>query len=748
MSGFAGTTVGRWTILAALTFLPAALAAQQASIHGIVTASATGVPLEGVTVALQSEGRERHGTVTDRNGFYQIGGIEAGAYSLRATALGFVAHEESITFARGDQRSVTIGLDADVVLLDAIVVAGETGPTVRDLGRQRVTPADLRRVPVPAGSGDLASYLQTLPGVTTTGDRGGQLFVRGGGPASNEVLVDGIPIYQPFHILGFFSVFPEDLVSSVDFYAGGFGARYNGRTSSVLDVGLRDGNPNRLKAMGSVSPFLAEAVVEGPAGPGLSWIASIRRSLVEETSGALMGTTQPIGFESRLLKVTATAGDNLRCSALALHTSDFGRLDPEETVSHIAWKNLLVGGRCVTQLQNFMRLLEVNFSYSSAQNAAVSRGSSNLTSSVDRTQHDAHLTSMVGSIPVYAGYHLYAEFLDYDLSELYAVDRNEDMVFGASAYLEAAIPAGSRAEVRPGVVVTGSPRLGVEPRLRASWEPFGGGGKLQGALGLYRQDVVGISDMRDVGSVFTAWMRTPDDLPIEAVHAILGWQQSLPGGARWSVEGYYKRLKDIPVPLWQAVAAFTTHLGRADGKSYGADARLEYTIPHFYGLLGYGLGWTEYEVSQAEFMRWFGDPVQRFHPPHDRRHQLNALINLDLAGFTASARWQLGSGLPFTQPLGFDEAFDFARDLYDVSSAIGTTRLVLDRPFTGRLPVTHRLDLSLERGFDLPFGRLSAQVGAINGYDRRNMFYYDLFTGRRVDQLPFAPYASLTLRTR
>jgi hypothetical protein len=59
----------------------------------------------------------------------------------------------------------------------------------------------------------------------------------------------------------------------------------------------------------------------------------------------------------------------------------------------------------------------------------------------------------------------------------------------------------------------------------------------------------------------------------------------------------------------------------------------------------------------------------------------------------------------------------------------------------------HGLDLSLERGFDLPIGRLTGQVGAINAYDRRNMFYYDLFAGRRVDQLPFVPYASLTLRS-
>jgi hypothetical protein len=207
-------------------------------------------------------------------------------------------------------------------------------------------------------------------------------------------------------------------------------------------------------------------------------------------------------------------------------------------------------------------------------------------------------------------------------------------------------------------------------------------------------------------------------------------------------------MKDIPVPAWQATTQFTTRLDRADGRVLGVDTRVEYTRPHFYGFVGYGYASTLYEATQPEFEVWFGDPVQRYHPPQDRRHQLNALTTLDLAGFRASARWQFGTGLPFSRPIGFDEAFDFTHELPDVDTNVGTTRMLLDRPFTGRLPTMHRLDVSLGRGFELPFGRVTAAIGAINAYDRQNMFYYDLFTGRRVDQLPLAPYASVTLRSR
>lgn len=732
---------------AALLALPAVARAQEASIQGIVTSASTGGPQEGVAILLEADGRQARATVTDRNGYYQIGGIPPGSYLLRSRHIAHVDHQQTVVFAAGQRVTASFRLEPAAVALEGVVVSGERGATVTELGRQRVTPADLRLVPVPAGSGDLASYLQTLPGVTTTGDRGGQLFVRGGTAAENLVLVDGIPIYQPFHILGFFSVFPEDLVSSVDFYASGFGARYSGRTSSVLDVGLRDGNPNGFSVTGSLSPFVAEGIVQGPLAPGLTGLVSVRRSLIDATSETLLGTRQPITFDSQLFKLTTTTGDDLRCSVLGLRTFDRGRLDPEQDDSHLDWRNLLLGGRCVAQLGGFLRLLESNFSYSRVDNAAVSRGSSRFHSTIERMQHDAHTTSMVGAVPLFAGYHLYTELTDYNLAELFGLQVGRGGVYGFSGYAELALALGGRIELRPGVVLTAAPRPGVEPRVRASWEPFGSPDqKLQGALGLYRQDVIGTSDMRDVGSVFVAWMESPDDRPVESMHAMLGWQQSLGGGLRWSVEGYYKRLQDIPVPRWSAVARFATRLGPATGETYGVDGRMEYRSRRLHGFVGYGYGSTAYETAQTEFTTWFGDSVQRYHPPHDRRHQVNAVANLDLGGFTASARWQLGTGLPFTRPLGFEETFDFTEHFHDVSASRGTTRLILDRPFNSRLPIMHRLDLSVEREFELALGVLTAQVGAINAYDRRNMFYYDLFSGRRVDQLPLAPYAAITVR--
>jgi hypothetical protein len=735
-------------VAAALCCVPVTAAAQQAAILGIVAESGTGRALENVTITLDTGGRTSYRTLTDRNGFYQIPGISAGTYTLRIRRVGYREHEQIITLAAGAQRRVSVRLEQTAVALEAVAVTAEqAAAAIREPERKVVTPTDIRMVPVPGGSGDLVTYVQTLPGVTTTGDRGGQLFVRGGTPADNLVLVDGIPIYRPFHILGFFSVFPQDLVSGADFYPGGFGARYQGRTASVLDVRLREGNPLGFRAMASVSPFLTEALAEGSV-EGATLLASVRRSLVEETSGTLLGATQPLTFESQLLKVTTTHRSDDRCSLLALRSADRGRLDPEDEESRVAWNNLLFGVRCVTLRRG--QLLEAHWGYTRSGGDAVARGSSRLQSSVWRVQHDLHATGRIGLIPVEAGYEIYLEAMTYDVSELLSSGtQGRDDVWGVSVYAEPTVPVGSRIEVRPGVALIASPKAAVEPRLRVRWEPFGpSNGALQGSLGLYRQYVVGMSDMRDVSSVFVAWMEAPDREPLEALQGMLGWQQRLGGGLSWSVDGYYKRLTGIPVTVWSAVAEFTTRLSRADGKTLGADVRVEYSSPHFSGILSYGYSRTLYEASQQEFSTWFGEPVQSYHPPHDRRHQINAILSLELGDFTASARWQFGSGFPFTRPIGFDEAFDFARELYQVQNTLGTSRLLLDRPFTGRLPPVHRLDLSLRRAFDVSFGQIVVQAGVVNAYDRQNMFYYDLFTGRRLDQLPVAPYASVTLRSR
>lgn len=724
----------------------------QSSLQGVISDLATGQPMEAVNIFMQSIDDEDliRGAATDRNGYYRITNITPGEYLVRVSFIGYATYTDTLMIERGDQKNLNLTLRFDDEQLDEVVVALEGGVTRREVGHQRLTSTDLSRVPTPAGSGDLASYLQALPGVVTAGDRGGQLFIRGGMPSENMVMMDGALIYQPFHIVGFFSPFPEDLIADVDFYAGGFGPRFNDRISSVMDIRMRNGDRFNHRASVSLSPFLGEVIAEGPIQEGQSsWIAAVRSSQIERTSETLIGEQQPLRFESQYLKLSQV-DENVRCSALGLHTYDRGRIDFDSDDT-LQWRNVVVGGRCTTLPTDSRTLIDVNMGISSITNRSINVGRSNFFSRITRFYLNTNLTNYFRDIRVDYGMYSTAKWIRFDMSELFQVDQaSKYTLFMVGGYFENTFNLGNRITLRPGAAITFSPRYdpSFEPRVRASWQPLGRETEeLSAVVGIYRQPVVGVSDIRDINSVFTAWMRAPiGGEQLEAVHFLGGWHQTLLRGVNLSVEGFYKRLKNMAVTTWSPVARFSTDLALANGEVYGWDLHLELNRGRYYGFVGYGYSWTIYETAQDNFGVWFGEPLQRYHPPHDRRHQVNTMMSVDLAGFTFGARWQIGNGLPFTQPIGFDEVHFFDSQLPDVRRDYGTPRVIMDRPYEGRMPVYHRLDLSVERKFTISRAELAAQLGAINVYNQTNIFFYDVFTHRRVDQLPFSPFFSLKMK--
>ncbi|MEX2601376.1 MAG: TonB-dependent receptor [Balneolaceae bacterium] len=731
------------------------LYSQAATVQGIITDQETGGALTGANIILTPlEGEGVYGQAADQNGFYQIAGIPSGEYAVRITFIGYTAYEDSLSLEAGENRTISLGLEPDDTELGELVISQQGGAARIQAGRQRVSAADLGRIPTPAGSGDLASYLQAMPGVVTTGDRGGQLYIRGGTPSENMVLVDGTLIYQPFHIIGFFSVFPSELVSSADVYAGGFGPRYSGRTSSVIDVRMRDGNRHVNRASGSLSPFLGEFTAEGPIEAGqASWIASMRHSLIEQTSPHFMSELQPLHFESQYLKMTHFGISDSRCSAMGLRTYDRGQLDFDGG-EIFRWNNFIMGGRCVILPVDSDFLFDINTGYSYVSNAVGNSEDPDRFSKASRFALDINLTKYRGEIRFNYGAFIRIKGLNYNMSEQFQAPNfgNVHMLLGGG-YVEAGIPLGDRVQFSPGVVTTMYREWyppSIEPRMQISWQPWGTDNEeLHFAAGRYSQPLLGLNDNRDASSLFTAWMPAPvDEVQLQALHFLLGWRQTLTRGVEISVESYHKRLQHIPIAVWSTFARFTTDLALADGRVYGGDVRIEVNRHPFYGFIGYGYSWTEYSSEQEHFGVWFGEPVQNYHPTHDRRHQLNSHMSLILGSYTLGVRWQLGTGLPYTRPIGFDELHFFDDRLPNVRGMFGSQRVLLDRPYGGRTPTYHRLDVSLEREIDTAAGLLTLQAGAINMYDHSNIFYYDVYTHRRINQMPFAPYLSLKLERR
>ena len=728
--------------------------AQNASIQGIVSERNTGEPLQGANILLRSDFDDReYGTAAGRNGFYRIGSVEPGTWIIRFSFIGYTAHVDTIEVLAGETKSINISLVTDENMLEELVVSNKAGAAKRIEGAQRITAADFRKVPGPS-SGDLATYIQTLPGVVSMGDRGGQLFIRGGTPSENMVLVDGAIMYQPSHIVGYYSPLPENIVSGADFYAGGFSPRYSGRISSVLDVQLRHGNLYNPEGSVTINPFAAELFAEGPFKKGKSsWIFSVRNSYIDRTSSWYPVEEQPLKFGSQFLKTSYITDEN-RCSAMLMHTYDNGRLDFESD-EKIKWRNFIVGGRCTMLPDGLGTLVNTNVNLSTFSNSVGGSGPFGFSSNIMRLSMDIDLRQYAGNTRFDYGFYTRFKTLTFDLGEAFAgFNSGSSTHFIIGGHLESTIPLAEKFNIQPGLAFSYNGIFGVaaEPRFRFNWNPFGRDSEeISGSAGIYIQPITGVSDIRDVSSVFIAWMSAPvGESQKEAFHGLLGWQQTLTDGLTWSLEGYYKRMQNLAIPVWNTIAEFTTELALADGETAGGDIRVEYNKGRFYGLIGYGYSWTMYSSAQDHFNIWFGEPIQEFHPPHDRRHQINSLISLDIGPYTAGARWQMGSGMPFTQPLGFDDILDFREQLPNVNTDRGIRRIIIDKPFRGRMPTTHRLDVSVERSFQIsPSGSLiNLQVGAINTYDKTNIFYYDIFTNRRIDQLTFAPYLTLKLEMK
>ena len=368
-------------IFAVVPWFSTVVGQSDGTLRGIVTSENDGRPLPNANVVLATPGDSLfRATATNVDGYYEFERIPPGRYYFRASFVGFETYRDTVSLG-SDPVQKSISLVSRSEEMEEVTVAAEREALERQAGLQTVRAAGVSRVPTPGPSGDLAAYLKTLPSVTSTGDRGGQLYVRGGTPSQNLVRVDGLSIINPFHISPLFSAFPEKILKSADVYAGGFGAEYAGALSSVIDVMLRDGNMKNYEGTASVSPFITSALVEGPIEQGRSsFLGSVRYSLIEQSAPSLTGRQAPLRFYD-LVGRYSFRRETAQCNLTGMHTFDRGRINPKrETV--LRWTNTSVGGRCLLFGSGLENAIDVSIGYTGFDNSAGTSGAPERTSSV------------------------------------------------------------------------------------------------------------------------------------------------------------------------------------------------------------------------------------------------------------------------------------------------------------------------------------------------------------------------------
>ncbi len=727
---------------------------QTASIRGFVTDADDGEALAGVNVILESDTGGLRGGVTDRDGIYSLTRITPGTYVLRFSFVGYTPRSDTLVFRAGQRLNLNASLQAATGVLEEVIVESQAESAAARVtaGLQTVSPMDMDILPAPDVSGDLASFLTTLPGVVTLGDRGGQYYIRGGEPSHNLTLLDGMYVYQPYHILGFYSAFSSDIIHQADIHTAGYGAPFTGRISSVIDIKSRNGDKRKYTGAVSLSPFISSVQVEGPLVHNkLSFLASARQSVVEQIAQSYVAQDMPYTFGDAFFKVHGQVSSNSQLSVSGLYTSDRGTIglqSEDRILEEVGWRNAAAGLRYVVLPHALPFVAEVHLSYSFLETKQGPANDPVRRSEISGFQYAVHMNSFYQRTQWKWGLYWRAPRIIADLGGLF-----QDTEFGLSRRHKAGL------YVEPEFYITSSLKARVtaiaelfpgqedgynhtEARVRAIWQQDEHEVSL--GAGWYHQEVFGLSDRRDAANIFTAWRSAPAENLSRSVHALAGYRVSPSPWLELSVETYYKQLKDLFIAEWTAYPRFTSRLQRADGRAMGVELRAEVRRQKFYGYVNYGLSSVRYISKQPSAALWFGSEKFEFRPPHDRRHQLNVVATTRIADIDISARWNFGSGRPFTQVYGFD-GFLLLDGALNLFTAPDDQRVIYGLPFDALLPAYHRLDISLEREFVFERFVLTGQAGVINAYNRRNLFALDLFTSERNYQLPIVPIAGIRI---
>lgn len=254
-----------------------AIFAQKVTISGYITDKNSSESLISASMYETTSGK---GTVSNASGFYSLT-LPAGEINIRYTYVGYKPEYRKLTVRKDTMINVSMSGSTELSEI-TLYSARETGVKGSQMGAVEIPAGQIKSIPTLFGETDVIKALQLLPGVQGGTEGSAGLYVRGGGPDENLLLLDGIPVYNVNHMFGFFSVFNADAVKNVTLYKGNFPARFGGRLSSVVDIVTNDGNDQKIHGNFSIGLISSKFNLEGPIIKGkTTFNVSLRRTYAD-----------------------------------------------------------------------------------------------------------------------------------------------------------------------------------------------------------------------------------------------------------------------------------------------------------------------------------------------------------------------------------------------------------------------------------------------------------------------------------
>ena len=654
--------------------------------------------------------------------------------------------------------------------LDAVQIVGENTRKEQETRTSviSVTPKDMSKMPAIGGQPDFAQYLQVLPGIISTGDQGGQLYVRGGTPVQNMLLMDGVILYNPFHSIGIFSVFDMDIMSSADVYTGGFGAEFGGRISSVMDIKTRDGNKKRLSGKVDINNIGGQLLLEGPIvklkedrKTSLSFILSGKGSFLDKSSKAFYPYVDnpdglPYNFWDLYGKITLATKNGTRWNVFGFNYDDRVKYS---SVANYGWNNWGIGSNFLIVPGDAPTTIEGSLAYS------------NYTSELKDVNYDPRKSTMEGftfdlGFNYYLGNSLLKVGIDvvgyntfYEYYTIYHAQRDiEDHTTDMSLFVKYKYNFRNKLLIEPGFRLQYYYSLGEvspEPRIALKYNILPNL-RLKLAAGMYSQNLVSITSDRDVVSLFNGFLSSPlesdmlpntllnDDKEIKgrlqkSQHAILGLEYDPINPLSINIEGYFKNFSQLISANRYKMLESDYEFIWEKGQAYGGDISVKYEQKGVYLWFVYSLGWVKRN-----------DGVVSYYPHFDRRHNINLVASYSFGkrrSWEVNCRWNFGTGFPFTQTQAYYPHYDPTYINDDYVTTNDDVYFMLADLNQARLPSYHRLDLGAKKKFFLGNRHtLELYFSMTNVYNYKNVFYVNRMTNSVVYQLPFLYYFGLTWR--
>lgn len=752
----------------------------QCTVKGVLFDESNGEAIPFANVVLDGTS---HGCATDINGFFLINKIPAGQYTLKVKYMGYEEYSEVITLAKGKTITRTIHLKPAAQMLKAVEITDnkvEERRTQTQVSVEKLTASQIQQMPSIGGTADIAQYMQVLPGVSSTGDQGGQLYIRGGSMIQNLCLLDGMIVYNPFHSIGLYSIFETDVILNADIYTGGFGAEYGGRMSSVMDITTRDGNKRRHSGKIGLNTFGANLILEGPlkkesdkSKTTISYLLTAKNSYLSKSSKVFYNYVDgglPFDFLDLYGKLSFNSGTGSKLNLFGFRFDD--RVNGYQAIADYHWQNIGAG-------TNFMlvtgasAILDGSIAYSK-YNITLDDGSKDdKFSEIGGFNMTMQITNFLGKNKMKYGLSIEGYTTNYRFVNDYShtIEQREPSTT-LSMYGTYNLNAG-KFIADPGVRMVYYATLqsfNLEPRLAAKYNATDNL-RFKMAGGFYSQIFLDARSDNDIVNLFSGFLTGSGDLHVpstflgkevtttvqKAKHLVLGAEYDLTEHITLNAEFYYKHFDQLlnanrnkmykdndPVytqpgsPYQQSEYLMKDYIIE-EGMATGFDISATIDLERLYLWATYSLGYVERKGQVTD--KVITDESYTYSPHYDRRHTVNLLATYALGEWREweiSARWSFGSGFPYTQTQGVYQQLLFGNNIAtDYTRESGEYSLHYAELYKGRLPSYHRMDLGVKRKFSIgTHSILELNLSATNVYSRENIFYFNRTTFERVNQLP------------